>query len=251
MEYKKLANLSIRGIVVINLLVISAGPLLAIVLVDAVTFVVGSLWLLGDIIPCVALTILIHDLIAHDVFVNRKFYERDLIVIAIAVVYCLDLYICSANFRHLSRNFQIVIAIVYLVRTSDADKWLQCAKDMLSSLKTSLRHPLVKATDQPSTVRAAVAVAKMQPQSEGHKSASQQKRTTKTTSTTTTQRKTATKKKTQTRRNTGSKGTRTQARRTTVRTSTRRSRGCSHRPTTSRSRSKTPKLKILHSVDVY
>lgn len=254
MDYKKLVNFAARYTVVIILLVGSIGPLLAVALVDTVTFIVGSLWLLGDFIPCAALAILVHDIVTHDIFAEQRFQERDLIVIAIAGVYCLDLFIYSARSNHLSRNFQVIIAIIYLMRTRSYVLWFRFVRDTLTSLEKRLRLMASRAdvVESPAVKVADVNVAGKQ-QIVSDKSAPLRKIVT-------TQQKTATQRKQAQarRRNTKAKGSTGKAAKrqrtsTAVRTSTRRSRvvvGCSTRPTVIRNGLK-PKIKILQSLDVY
>lgn len=129
---EQLLGLVTRCILFTLVFVVSTGPLIrqliGIVLRDLMVLLVGSFWLLGDIIPCLALLLLIHDtLIARK---QDKFL--DAIVTLFTILYLIDFIIftscyfqfqlnnsnnCNrflANYRYALFHIQIFFSILYL-----------------------------------------------------------------------------------------------------------------------------------------
>ena len=136
----QLASPAARCLLAALALAVSTGPLirklLAIALSDVITFFVGLLWLLGDLIPSLALIILFHDiLIARRVDKSETFRIRcykvsllDFITILFIVLYAIDFVISLLNyfdrnhekqlatFRYAFFHLQILLAILYVIK---------------------------------------------------------------------------------------------------------------------------------------
>ena len=114
------------------LLLISTGTLIrrlfTVALADAITFSVGLLWLLGDLIPCVTISILVHDILNARIVISLKVFKEknkqaqllNIIVLILVVLYSIDLVVLVLlradqlkQYRNASFHIQVLLSVVY------------------------------------------------------------------------------------------------------------------------------------------
>ena len=104
---RELVGPATRCIILALVLTTSTGilirELIATAFLDLLAFLVGSLWLIGDILPCVALLFVIHDVLLAKKKDNSEFLRvrgkvisfLDAIVIVFIVLYFIDIIIVA------------------------------------------------------------------------------------------------------------------------------------------------------------
>lgn len=112
---------------------VSTGPLIrelfTLTLSDLLAFTVGLLWLLGDVLPCIAIIVTIHDILfigkrdaTYIVIKGRRITLPELILATFCILYLVDFILTVTgysrldNYRHGFFHFQVLISILYLAK---------------------------------------------------------------------------------------------------------------------------------------
>lgn len=158
-EIRKLVNPLSRCILIVVLLYTSTGwlvrQLIVTALTDLIVFVVGLIWLLGDIIPCVSIMVVIHDSLIDRNNKNQNSPILNLIIVVFGLLYLVDgiLFItcyfnlhktgkiCIStlqNFRQTFFHIQVVVSIIYLSKF-----WQWTQPDIRNIIKRFERYNLL------------------------------------------------------------------------------------------------------------
>lgn len=129
---KRLVRPISKCLFVILVLSVSTGPLIRelirLTISDLFAFTIGFLWLLGDIIPCVALFATFYDLLLTGKKDGTCLLVQDLIFMLFIALYLVELFIVFKNYakheesdllagyRYTYFNFQILISILYITK---------------------------------------------------------------------------------------------------------------------------------------